>query len=53
MVLQVGFEMVDAFAESQGISMDKVHCKALFGQGLFLGSFELTSHFFTFYGLVM
>ncbi|KAL5765283.1 hypothetical protein ACOSQ2_017877 [Xanthoceras sorbifolium] len=29
----VGFEMVDAFAESQGISMDSVHCKAIFGQG--------------------
>ncbi|KAM7523132.1 hypothetical protein LguiA_013034 [Lonicera macranthoides] len=29
----VGFEMIDAFAESQGISMDTVHCKALFGKG--------------------
>ncbi|PKI35343.1 peptidyl-tRNA hydrolase, mitochondrial isoform X1 [Punica granatum] len=29
----VGFEMIDAFAESQGILMDTVHCKALFGQG--------------------
>ncbi|KAK4773556.1 hypothetical protein SAY87_028575 [Trapa incisa] len=29
----VGFDMIDAFAESQGISMDTVHCKALFGQG--------------------
>ncbi|XP_059628776.1 peptidyl-tRNA hydrolase, mitochondrial isoform X2 [Cornus florida] len=25
--------MIDAFAQSQGISMDTVHCKALFGQG--------------------
>lgn len=33
--MQVGFEMVDAFAESQGISMNSVHCKAIFGQGLF------------------
>ncbi|XP_042482977.1 peptidyl-tRNA hydrolase, mitochondrial-like, partial [Macadamia integrifolia] len=32
----VGFEIIDAFAESQGISMDKVQCKALFGQG-FIG----------------
>ncbi|CAN6468730.1 unnamed protein product [Victoria cruziana] len=30
----VGFEMIDAFAESEGISMDTVHCKALFGKGL-------------------
>lgn len=30
----VGFQMIDAFAESQGISMDTVHCKALFGKGL-------------------
>ncbi|KAL9455438.1 hypothetical protein AB3S75_010792 [Citrus x aurantiifolia] len=29
----VGFEMIDAFAESQGISMNTVHCKATFGQG--------------------
>ncbi|KAK7838401.1 peptidyl-trna hydrolase [Quercus suber] len=29
----VGFELIDAFAESQGISMNKVHCKAIFGQG--------------------
>ncbi|KAF3444398.1 hypothetical protein FNV43_RR14090 [Rhamnella rubrinervis] len=29
----VGFEMIDAFAESQGIVMNTVHCKAIFGQG--------------------
>ncbi|KAJ4724034.1 Peptidyl-tRNA hydrolase family protein [Melia azedarach] len=29
----VGFEMIDAFAESQGISMNMVHCKAIVGQG--------------------
>lgn len=29
----VGFEMIDAFSESQGIVMDTVHCKAIFGQG--------------------
>lgn len=29
----VGFEMIDAFAESQGIIMNTVHCKAVFGQG--------------------
>ncbi|KAL6519656.1 hypothetical protein OROHE_017346 [Orobanche hederae] len=30
----VGFELIDAFAKSQGISMDSVHCKAIFGKGL-------------------
>ncbi|KAF5448008.1 hypothetical protein F2P56_033515 [Juglans regia] len=29
----VGFELIDAFAESEGISMNAVHCKAIFGQG--------------------
>ncbi|KAI5384993.1 peptidyl-tRNA hydrolase, mitochondrial isoform X1 [Lathyrus oleraceus] len=29
----VGFEMIDAFAESQGIAMNTVHCKAIFGKG--------------------
>ncbi|XP_010673473.1 peptidyl-tRNA hydrolase, mitochondrial isoform X2 [Beta vulgaris subsp. vulgaris] len=29
----VGFEMIDAFADSLGISLSNVHCKALFGQG--------------------
>ncbi|XP_010244929.1 PREDICTED: peptidyl-tRNA hydrolase, mitochondrial isoform X2 [Nelumbo nucifera] len=29
----VGFEMIDACAKSLGISVDTVHCKALFGQG--------------------
>ncbi|XP_070674776.1 peptidyl-tRNA hydrolase, mitochondrial isoform X2 [Malus domestica] len=28
-----GFEMIDAFANSQGIAMNTVHCKAIFGQG--------------------
>jgi len=28
-----GFHMIDAFAESQGIPMDTVHCKAIFGKG--------------------
>ncbi|KAK3204883.1 hypothetical protein Dsin_018929 [Dipteronia sinensis] len=32
----LGFEMVDAFAEAQGISMNTAHCKAIFGQG-FIG----------------
>jgi PTH1 family peptidyl-tRNA hydrolase len=32
--LQVGFDMIDAFAQSQGISMTKLHFKALFGEGL-------------------
>lgn len=39
---QVGFEMIDAFAKSQGISMDTVHCKALFGKGIST-FFNLTS----------
>ncbi|KAK9123343.1 hypothetical protein Sjap_012945 [Stephania japonica] len=30
----VGFDMVDAFAESLGISANTLHCKALFAQGL-------------------
>lgn len=29
----VGFEMIDAFAEAQGIEMDTLNCKAIFGQG--------------------
>ncbi|KDP42092.1 hypothetical protein JCGZ_01880 [Jatropha curcas] len=29
----VGFEMIDAFAESQGISLNRIHCKAIFGEG--------------------
>ncbi|KAM6581752.1 hypothetical protein CsatA_005526 [Cannabis sativa] len=29
----VGFEMIDTFAQSQGIEMNTVHCKAIFGQG--------------------
>ncbi|CAI9108161.1 OLC1v1007701C1 [Oldenlandia corymbosa var. corymbosa] len=27
----VGFELIDAFAKSVGISMDSIHCKAMFG----------------------
>ncbi|XP_020242741.1 peptidyl-tRNA hydrolase, mitochondrial-like [Asparagus officinalis] len=30
----VGFDMIDVFAESQGIPMSSVHCKALFGEGM-------------------
>ncbi|KAF9596561.1 hypothetical protein IFM89_012292 [Coptis chinensis] len=30
----VGFDMIDVLAKSHGISMDRVHCKAIFGQGL-------------------
>ncbi|KAL2347340.1 hypothetical protein Fmac_001340 [Flemingia macrophylla] len=29
----VGFDMIDAFAESQGIPMDTVHSKVIFGEG--------------------
>lgn len=29
----VGFDFVDAFANSHGITMDSVHCKAIFGKG--------------------
>ena len=32
--LQVGFDMIDAFAVSQGISLTTHHFKALFGEGL-------------------
>ncbi|XP_072982577.1 uncharacterized protein [Typha latifolia] len=31
--IQVGFDMIDAFARSQGIAMTSIHCKALFGEG--------------------
>jgi len=31
--LQVGFEMVDALADAEGISMNTVNFKALFGKG--------------------
>ena len=34
-MLQVGFDMIDAFAQSLGISMASIHFKALFGEGLF------------------
>ncbi|KAL3630733.1 hypothetical protein CASFOL_023717 [Castilleja foliolosa] len=30
----VGFEMIDALAKSLEISMDSVHCKAIFGKGV-------------------
>ncbi|PWA67406.1 peptidyl-tRNA hydrolase family protein [Artemisia annua] len=30
----VGFNMIDTFAESEGIAMDTVFCKAIFGKGL-------------------
>nr|GLL21894.1 peptidyl-tRNA hydrolase, mitochondrial-like [Ipomoea trifida] len=33
----VGFDMVDAFAESVGIQMEDVHCKAIFGKGFLNG----------------
>uniref|UniRef100_A0A803N5N8 Uncharacterized protein n=2 Tax=Chenopodium quinoa TaxID=63459 RepID=A0A803N5N8_CHEQI len=33
----VGFEMIDALADSLGISLNNVHCKALFAQG-FIGN---------------
>ncbi|KAL5976761.1 hypothetical protein ACLOJK_021094 [Asimina triloba] len=32
---QVGFRMIDAFAESLGVPMETVHCKALFGKCTF------------------
>lgn len=35
LLLQVGFELVDAIAEAEGISMSTVSCKSLFGEGLF------------------
>lgn len=33
MISQVGFEMVDAIAEAEGISLSKMQFKALFGKG--------------------
>ncbi|KAL8146584.1 hypothetical protein AgCh_004348 [Apium graveolens] len=36
----VGFKMIDAFAKSQGISMDTFHFNALFGKG-FVGRFPV------------
>ncbi|KAM3252715.1 peptidyl-tRNA hydrolase, mitochondrial isoform X1 [Capsicum annuum] len=33
----IGFEMLDAFANSQGIHMETVHCKAMFGKGFVNG----------------
>ncbi|XP_047069266.1 peptidyl-tRNA hydrolase, mitochondrial-like [Lolium rigidum] len=33
----VGFDMIDAFAESQGISMTTLHFKSLFGEGMIDG----------------
>ncbi|XP_021907491.1 peptidyl-tRNA hydrolase, mitochondrial isoform X1 [Carica papaya] len=36
----VGFEMIDAFVESQGIPMNTINCKAIFGQG-FVGDAPL------------
>jgi hypothetical protein len=31
---QVGFDMIDAFAQSQGIPLTRHYFKALFGEGL-------------------
>lgn len=31
---QAGFQLIDAFAKSQGILMNKPHCKAIFGEGM-------------------
>ncbi|TYJ13525.1 hypothetical protein E1A91_A10G057800v1 [Gossypium mustelinum] len=36
----VGFEMIDAFAKAQGIEMNTLNCKAIFGQG-FVGDAPL------------
>ncbi|CAL2262647.1 unnamed protein product [Prunus armeniaca] len=37
----VGFEMIDAFANSQGIEMSTVHCKAIFGKGPLAAYYKL------------
>ncbi|THU62206.1 hypothetical protein C4D60_Mb01t02670 [Musa balbisiana] len=34
----VGFDMIDAFAQSHGISMASIHFKALFGEGMVGGT---------------
>jgi hypothetical protein len=44
--MQVGFEMIDAFAGSLGISMNIPLCKALFGEGGFVPKHVLVVHFF-------
>lgn len=33
-MLQIGFEMIDVFAESVGIQMNMVNFKAVMGQGM-------------------
>lgn len=45
---QVGFEMIDAFAKSQGIPMDTVHFKAIFGKGFLSASFDILVFCFSF-----
>ncbi|XP_021728802.1 peptidyl-tRNA hydrolase, mitochondrial isoform X2 [Chenopodium quinoa] len=37
----VGFEMIDALADSLGISLNNVHCKALFAQGPLAAYYKL------------
>lgn len=44
LVLQVGFEMVDAIAEAEGINISSVSFKALFGNGLDPHSFSNLFH---------
>ncbi|KAL5187551.1 Peptidyl-tRNA hydrolase, mitochondrial [Glycine soja] len=44
----VGFEMIDAFAKSQGIPMDTVHFKAIFGKGFLSASFDILVFCFSF-----
>lgn len=36
LLFQVGFEMLDAIAEAEGISVSTVQFKALFGKGILL-----------------
>ena len=38
--------MIDVFSQSQGIEMNTVHCKAIFGQGMFYSvSFYYLFHY--------
>ncbi|RZS07757.1 hypothetical protein BHM03_00038642 [Ensete ventricosum] len=48
-ILQVGFDMIDAFAQSLGISMASNHFKSLFGEGLLSSSSSSSSSSFFFF----
>lgn len=39
-MLQIGFEMIDVFAESVGIQMNLLNFKAIMGQGIIHNMYE-------------